>query len=279
MTLRLWTRWQDAPGRALAALVLVAALGYTGIEAVVADPGSVDLPWLLRWRILPALLWAAVAPLLIRQGAQWRGPARDRWRVVAWTGGFLAWHGTVNLLIRLPDAPTRGAIGVLRDALDGAVRYAPAALLLFVLLVAAGYALASRAPATTPAGDPVGGAGSAAGVPDSVSPEPLTFNGGDRTYVVPPDLIRWLEAEGDYVRVHATDRSFLVRGSMRSLQRTLQAGGRFVRIHRSTLVGEAYVRELRPVGHGDYMAVLDDGTELRVPRTRREALRRLRNGD
>ena len=41
---------------------------------------------------------------------------------------------------------------------------------------------------------------------------------------------------------------------------------RFVRIHRSAIVNIDVVAELRQDAHGDYVAVLRDGTEVRVGR-------------
>ena len=47
---------------------------------------------------------------------------------------------------------------------------------------------------------------------------------------------------------------------------------RFVRVHRSAIVNVSAVRKLRHLGHGDYEAILDDGSMVRVSRTRRPQL-------
>jgi two-component system LytT family response regulator len=85
--------------------------------------------------------------------------------------------------------------------------------------------------------------------------------------------IDWLEAAGNYVRVHAGERSWLVRATLASLMDSLDPR-RFVRIHRSTIVNLDRVREIQPWVGGDYLAILTDGRQLRVSRTHREALLR-----
>ena len=87
-----------------------------------------------------------------------------------------------------------------------------------------------------------------------------------RVAFVAVEEVDWIGAEDDYVRIHARSASPLVRGRIGELARQLDPE-RFVRIHRSTLVNIDRVRELRPAFHGDYTAVLHDGTELRVSRT------------
>jgi two-component system LytT family response regulator len=45
-----------------------------------------------------------------------------------------------------------------------------------------------------------------------------------------------------------------------------------VRIHRSSIVSVARIREVQPLGHGDHAVILRCGRVLRVARTRRAAL-------
>jgi DNA-binding LytR/AlgR family response regulator len=67
----------------------------------------------------------------------------------------------------------------------------------------------------------------------------------------------------------------LIRAAMAELEQRLDPA-RFLRIHRSTIVQCSRIRELYADQHGDYIAVLERGTRLRVSRHyREEALRRL----
>ncbi|WP_025413702.1 LytTR family DNA-binding domain-containing protein [Gemmatirosa kalamazoonensis] len=83
--------------------------------------------------------------------------------------------------------------------------------------------------------------------------------------------IDWIEAAASYVRVHARDRVFVLRGTMSALEQRLDLR-QFARIHRSTIVNVDRVREIRPERHGDYDIVLADGRTLRLGRAYRETL-------
>jgi DNA-binding LytR/AlgR family response regulator len=83
------------------------------------------------------------------------------------------------------------------------------------------------------------------------------------TRMLPRSMVRWVEAQGDYARLHTADGSHLVRVSLATLaERWADAG--FVRIHRSYLVQLRLIAELRMANSG-YVVVLDD-TELPVSR-------------
>jgi DNA-binding LytR/AlgR family response regulator len=83
------------------------------------------------------------------------------------------------------------------------------------------------------------------------------------TRMLPRSMVRWVEAQGDYARLHTADGSHLVRVSLATLaDRWADAG--FVRIHRSYLVQLRLISELR-VANSGYVVVIDD-TELPVSR-------------
>jgi two-component system LytT family response regulator len=90
-------------------------------------------------------------------------------------------------------------------------------------------------------------------------------------FVLTVDDVDWIAAEGDYVRVHTGGRGHLVRDTMASLESRLDPA-RFARIHRSAIVNLSRVKEIRPHGDRDYLAVLRDGTRLKVSRTYRRRL-------
>jgi DNA-binding LytR/AlgR family response regulator len=83
------------------------------------------------------------------------------------------------------------------------------------------------------------------------------------TKLLPRSAVRWVEAQGDYARLHTADGSHLVRVPLATLaERWADAG--FVRIHRSYLVQLRLITELRLAG-GAYVVVVD-GRELPVSR-------------
>jgi len=83
--------------------------------------------------------------------------------------------------------------------------------------------------------------------------------------------IDWIDAEGDYVRIRVGKTSHLLRATMHRLESQLDPA-RFVRIHRSTIVNLERVKELQPSYRGEYVAVLHDGTTLKLSRGCREQL-------
>lgn len=85
--------------------------------------------------------------------------------------------------------------------------------------------------------------------------------------------IRWIEAQGNYARLHIRDKDYLVRRPIREFESRL--GANFVRIHRSFIVNLEHVLELQPLPHGDLTVVIDDGTQLTRSRRYRGKLKNL----
>jgi len=85
----------------------------------------------------------------------------------------------------------------------------------------------------------------AEGAPDDVIPVEL----GGTTTLVPRSAVRWVEAQGDYARLHTLAGSHLVRIPLSVLAERWSEVG-FVRVHRSYLVSLPLVTELRMVGSG-----------------------------
>ncbi|WP_338748653.1 LytR/AlgR family response regulator transcription factor [Janibacter alittae] len=87
---------------------------------------------------------------------------------------------------------------------------------------------------------------------------------------IPRSEIRWVQAQGDYARLHTPSGSHLVRIPLATLEdRWAEAG--FVRIHRSTLVATRHISEVH--NDGGRCTVVVDGNELQVSRRHTRALR------
>lgn len=93
----------------------------------------------------------------------------------------------------------------------------------------------------------------------------------DRLRIVAAEEVRWIEAAGNYVKLHLADGTHLVRGTLQEVERRLDPA-RFARIHRSTIVALPEVRHFEPAGHGDYVAVLHSGDRLAMSRRFRDRL-------
>ncbi|MEX2152709.1 MAG: LytTR family DNA-binding domain-containing protein [Gemmatimonadaceae bacterium] len=95
----------------------------------------------------------------------------------------------------------------------------------------------------------------------------------DRIRFITVDAITHLEAEGNYVVVHSAGEH-RVRSTLGGLTEQLDPG-RFIRIHRGIVVNVDHIRELQPWFSGDYVAILRDGTQLKVSRRYRDGILRL----
>lgn len=100
--------------------------------------------------------------------------------------------------------------------------------------------------------------------------EQVAVERGGVTRFVPVPEIRYVEAEGDYARLHTATGTHLVRIPLAQLESQWADAG-FVRIHRSLLVALPYVSELR-VDAGRCSVVIE-GVELPVSRRHTRALR------
>ena len=89
---------------------------------------------------------------------------------------------------------------------------------------------------------------------------------GDRASLVRAADVEWIEADGNYVVLHARGGAHRLRASLRTLAEQLDPR-QFARIHKSTIVNLDRVRELQPWFGGDYVAILGDGRQLRVSRS------------
>ena len=87
----------------------------------------------------------------------------------------------------------------------------------------------------------------------------LVVRRGSTHYLVSVDAVDWIDADGNYLCLHAGGRAHLVRHTMTAVDAELAAAD-FVRIHRSTLVNAARVAAVAPTGEGEYVVTMRDGT-------------------
>jgi two-component system LytT family response regulator len=102
-------------------------------------------------------------------------------------------------------------------------------------------------------------------------PRRLGVRTGTKVVLVDVDAIDWVEAYGDYARIHAGAAAHLVSQRMHALEQMLESGD-FVRIHRSLIVNLTRVREMHRESDGGGTIVLSTGVRLRVARGRWESL-------
>lgn len=104
--------------------------------------------------------------------------------------------------------------------------------------------------------------------------ERVIIKAGGRVIFRRTDEIDWIEAYGNYVRLHLGRSAYLLRETISNLEAQLDPA-KFVRIHRSTLIQVDRVREMQPQLGGQYKVILMDGTSLRLSRRYRRNLPKL----
>jgi two-component system, LytTR family, response regulator len=95
--------------------------------------------------------------------------------------------------------------------------------------------------------------------------ERLIVKSSGRVFFVRTEEIDWVEASGNYVKIHAKTEAHLLRESMKNMEAKLDPKT-FVRIHRSAIVNIDHIKELEPWFHGEYIVIMRDGTRLTASR-------------
>ena len=83
--------------------------------------------------------------------------------------------------------------------------------------------------------------------------------------------IDWIEAEGEYVRIHAGEDTYLERGSLTDAAARFAAYG-FARIHRSAVINPERVGSIEKTRWGSLVVRLLSGAEVPVGRKFRAAV-------
>lgn len=99
----------------------------------------------------------------------------------------------------------------------------------------------------------------------------LVVKAGGTTRFIRVIDIDWIEAAGVYVTLHVAGKELLYRAALNDLAEKLDPR-RFVRVHRSALINIESVVQLEPISHGEFEAVLKNGSRTRVSRTYRGQL-------
>jgi DNA-binding LytR/AlgR family response regulator len=108
---------------------------------------------------------------------------------------------------------------------------------------------------------------------NAVPVEKIPVVAGGGTELLDFDQVHYVQAEGDYSRVHTYDRAYLSTASLGELEEKL--GPRFARVHRSHLVNLAKVSGVRRAAPDRFRLQLADAqrTELDVARRQSRQLR------
>ncbi|HKG95743.1 MAG TPA: LytTR family transcriptional regulator DNA-binding domain-containing protein [Gemmatimonadaceae bacterium] len=101
--------------------------------------------------------------------------------------------------------------------------------------------------------------------------ERLLVKHDGRIYFVPAADVDWVEAAGNYLRIHAGAERHLLHETMNALEERLDPA-RFVRVHRSAIVNVDRIREIQPWFHGGLVIILKTGARVTASRTYKDRL-------
>ena len=102
--------------------------------------------------------------------------------------------------------------------------------------------------------------------------ERLVIRTGGRVFFLRVEELDWVEAAGNYIRLHAGAEEYLYRETISRLEAGLDPD-KFARIHRSAIANVERVKELHPLFRGDYTVILRDGRRLTLSKAYRGRLR------
>ena len=102
-------------------------------------------------------------------------------------------------------------------------------------------------------------------LPTPFNQELVIKNNDHEKVFLPTKDIRWIDAAGDYMCIHANDETHIVRITMKKLESQLDPKV-FVRIHKSTLVNVNCIKSVKPLRNSESMLELGDEVQLKVSR-------------
>jgi two-component system LytT family response regulator len=96
---------------------------------------------------------------------------------------------------------------------------------------------------------------------------------GGRSMLIRLSDVDWIEAVGNYVKIHLGEHAYIVRSALYTFEKRLDPA-EFVRIHRRFIVNVARVKEIgKGIRRGEHLLKLDGGTTLPMQRAYSQALR------
>jgi len=95
-----------------------------------------------------------------------------------------------------------------------------------------------------------------------------------KIFMVPVQEVYYIEASGDYIRIHLKNKSHLVNESLDNIQAQLNPK-EFFRIHRSFIVNVQYIKEFVPHFNSEYFIILENDAQVKLSRSYKDQFRSL----
>jgi len=106
--------------------------------------------------------------------------------------------------------------------------------------------------------------------------ERVAVRTGSKIQVIPTEQILYLEADGDYVKIHTKEGNFLKEKTMRYFESALTEN-KFVRIHRSYIANVDMIQKVEYYDKENHVAVLKNNEKLKVSSSGYKLLRKAIN--
>jgi two-component system LytT family response regulator len=102
----------------------------------------------------------------------------------------------------------------------------------------------------------------------------IVIKDAGRIFFVTANEIIWVSSEGNYVKIHTKNKSYMLRETMDGLENKLDSR-EFLRLRRSTIVRIEEIKALHPLFNGEFEVILKDGTKLASSRRYKQKLNSL----
>jgi two-component system LytT family response regulator len=109
---------------------------------------------------------------------------------------------------------------------------------------------------------------------ESIMLQRLLIREGSEVYILEYQEIEFVQAQGDYMLIHANGKDYLKGDTMDQLQKRLPAE-QFKRVHRSYLINIDCLKKIEPYSRDDKMAILKSGKEIPISRSGYQELKKI----
>ncbi len=100
----------------------------------------------------------------------------------------------------------------------------------------------------------------------------IAIKSGTKIFVLPIEQIHYIEADGDYVKVHTKDNSYLKEKTMRYFENNLPQN-EFIRIHRSYIINLNEIQRIEQFDKENHIVLLKSGANLKTSNAGYKALK------
>ena len=105
-------------------------------------------------------------------------------------------------------------------------------------------------------------------------PEKITVKDGNDIRFIRVPEIQWVDAAGDYMCIHASGETHIMRITMKQLEGLLNPEV-FLRVHRSTIVNVNVITGAQSLDNGEYLLNMECGSQVKVSRSYRDKVKHL----